>query len=451
MKSYHGSIYLIEDGVPKFFEYAWLHTETDRSYIEVVSRTFENANWDLILGEFNDPDYRQITFVDCRTSGGYSSSPSGFKYTIWFDYGITGTHILSPEELSFKEACIYIPTLTKWLHHQEFVNQIKFDYENSKVDVPETQEVCKVKTDQGEISVSVTYPFTHGDEMFEIEKASIVNFKFDNLTPVKDILAQLSKFKKLVLFITNTAPDPSTISFKLEQNEKEQRYPIWGQLLGPSKELDESKFSVTPKLYFNEMRHQFDIVIKNWFEKEELMVVSDLILEKRYNVEMTWKSYFLNLCVALESFTDIVKPKNNFPELKDRVKKRKEISNLIEDEELKQWFKENTAYLKKPWAKDKILLYKDTIEYLMSNVFKENSEELITKIKKTRDLIAHTGKYDKEFSPLELLLAGKILEFTIRSEIIQIMFSKPDKIKKKFLLYGKNRIETIARLNKYNQ
>jgi hypothetical protein len=116
---------------------------------------------------------------------------------------------------------------------------------------------------------------------------------------------------------------------------------------------------------------------------------------------------------------------------------------------LKKWFRKNTTYWKNPETKDRIKTYLKTINYLMSDIFEYDTDQMITKIKKTRDLIAHTGNYTKEFTGLELLISGKILEFTIRAELLLFILPKPEKVVNEFLLYGKNQLEYIAKANNY--
>lgn len=447
MISYHGSIYQILEGSKVFLEYAQLHIDGKTQYIEIVSEKLHDQEWEILLGEFNDFDHREVTFIKCRT-GGYSGGVT-YKYKISFEVGFAGCHFRDINDIRTTEARFYLPPFTEWLIDSDLKGNLHHDYGNKIFEVPQEIEVSISKIEDLEVIVRIVYPFSSSGDKFEIERSSLVIFKSDADQPFDYFINNVNKFKKLFFLFSNINPEPSTLSFKDIEMGMEKTSLGWFKIVGEHVEPKNVKFRDTPEIRFRNLRNQFSKLVETFYKEDDLATVVDLILERRYNVDLAWKSYFLNLVVAIESFTDITKPKTNFPSLKTRLQKRDEISELIEDTELRIWFRENTKYLKKPETRDKILIYSDSIEYLMGVTFEFDVDVMISKMKKTRDLIAHTGKYDKVFSPLELFMAGKILEFTLRAELFKIILPESKKIVDDFLEEGKRRIKYLATANKY--
>jgi hypothetical protein len=448
MKIYQGSISTIKDGHKVFFEYASLHIDKGVPFLEIISKRLQDDNWAILLGEFNDFDLSEVTFVNCRT-GAYKGSSAGYIYKIGFEYGLSGNHFMKTSDIHFKKCSLYLPALTRWMNHSDFAHKLSKNQTSNSVSIPQDITVSEAVIDSLKITVKIIFPYTSNDDKFEIEKSSLVFFEENTLISYSKLKKTIGRFKKLFLFLSNVSADESTISFQME-NPEENDLEIWCKLIGNINTEVETKFRDSPQLRFQDLRNQFDQIIQQWYSNEKLVVVTDLILEKKFNTELSWKSYYLNLCVAIESFTDIVKPKTLFPGVKEREIQRDLISTLIEDPDLNKWFRKNTTYWKNPETKDRLRIYNTTIEYLMGDIFEFNSEQMITKIKKTRDLIAHTGSYLKEFSQLELLISGKILEFTIRAELLSFVLPESEKVVDKFLLEGKNQLTYIAKANNYN-
>ena len=60
---------------------------------------------------------------------------------------------------------------------------------------------------------------------------------------------------------------------------------------------------------------------------------------------------------------------------------------------------------------------------ISSDTFQYDIEEIFSKIVKTRNNIALNGVNDKYFTRIELLLVGKVLEFTLRISILKNLVS----------------------------
>jgi hypothetical protein len=215
--------------------------------------------------------------------------------------------------------------------------------------------------------------------------------------------------------------------------------------------LTESRFPTNIRLSYDETKPLLPNIVKLWFDEDKLEPITDLVLEKHFYDGIPSHRHFFNLAVGLEAFHEnfILE---NVPLSDQTIRTNKEliIDAINSNEALKKWFKTMSSNWTKPSLKDRLIHMQDTIAQVSNGIFQIGTSELITKIKKTRDEIAHAGIYDKQFNEdIELRLATKIIEFVLRLEIYKMMkinwkTQKTDMISEANIL-----VKQLAKLNDY--
>jgi hypothetical protein len=92
----------------------------------------------------------------------------------------------------------------------------------------------------------------------------------------------------------------------------------------------------------------------------------------------------------------------------------------------------------------------DTMSEVAEGVFDLEILDLITKVKKTRDEIAHAGIYDKHFKEdIELRLVTKIIEFVLRLEMYKMLKIEWKTNKTDMVKEANKIVKQLAKMNNY--
>ena len=183
---------------------------------------------------------------------------------------------------------------------------------------------------------------------------------------------------------------------------------------------------------------------------EKLETIVDLLQEKNYNTDMTFQSYFLNMCVSIESFHYIFKDESGNDNIGKRIKDREAILTLIEDPELKKRFSEISQRWNESTYRERLKSFKLTVEFIMGTTFDFSFTKLVNKIVDTRNSLAHTGTYTKQLKHVELLLIGKVIEFTLKIEVLKLLEYVPRR-ENDILENAKRYVQILANLNEYKK
>lgn len=167
--------------------------------------------------------------------------------------------------------------------------------------------------------------------------------------------------------------------------------------------------------------------IQNWFNKQKLVPIYDLLLEKYLNTQLYWSRYFLNMVVGIESFHKEILERKIDTKNSLRFENREKIKKILEsqdDKDLLQFFRKSTSFWKKTELieilNDQIISQK--INSILLGVIEFKLSDLLVKIKKTRNDLAHKGVHLKEFkSDIEILLITKVLEYTLKILVLEYL------------------------------
>lgn len=168
---------------------------------------------------------------------------------------------------------------------------------------------------------------------------------------------------------------------------------------------------------------------------------------------MSWRGYFFNVCIALETFHQKFIARSDYFGVKIRSALRSAIANLIRDEELRVWFNEKSAMWSMPSLRERLRDYRETIESIMGNTYegKFDIDSFIGKVVRTRNDIAHYGTSSNHFNEYELFLAAKTIEYTIRIEILRQIGVNVTAKRRSLVEDARRNVATLARINQYNQ
>ena len=209
-----------------------------------------------------------------------------------------------------------------------------------------------------------------------------------------------------VYFIEMSGLNPK--HYRIYKSTKEKIYdniPIY-----TTDQTDENYKSVDPRmilLNLQEIEQNFELYIKNWFEKRELLKpVIDLYLNTLNYKEMSIELHFLNLVQALESYHR--RTRKNYVIDYDKHKERVNSIIFSISKEYKDWLKEKLNFSNEPALIQRLEeLAHDGNDYWVFFNGKKEIETFINNVKNTRNYLIH---YDKKLE--SKALKGEDLEIS---------------------------------------
>lgn len=430
-----GQIFLPETPDNKI-DGVWLVIKSNSIYLEIPLNSLANENWNIIHGTFNSLD--EVTFVNAYASGG-SSGAGGTWRKVIVSYMIKGAYFNKSADLAFNKIVLVSPTLSNWIIEPEGIHKS----EENTYQIPEKKTIFSVPIEEVTIALHLTHEEYYSSSSLKVEKRAIIIIESLPEIHIERLSEFMRRIKKWILFVTNKNPEFS--KYYLSNERKESL-----ELVNTLDNLEENRFTQNLTFRYFDLKQSLSKVFINWMTNKSLEAVIDLIQEKNYNTGMSFQGYFLNMCVAVEYFHDQFISDRNIELTKERKEKRKIISDLIENEELKQWFRKTSKYWEKADLRDRLKAYQKPISKIMGETFEFSTADLIDKVLKTRNSMAHDGSYNRHLTHIELLLVGKVIEFTIKYEILNLLEYLP-KTEGEVLKEAKRHVEILARLNKYNR
>jgi len=431
-KRMFGEISLTDTTKHKTIRGVWLNIKLNSIILEVPDDGLRDSFWELITGQFNGLD--QVTFINCFEGGGSSGSGGGWMNII-VSFLIKDCHFKDISDLRFNKIQLTSPALSNWIKDSQIVQINQYNFK-----IPENQIIFSIALNEFSISLMVLHTGKTELNSFTVNRKCVINIEANNIH-FNDLLKLIHKIKKLILFLTNKNPEFSEYTIHMGGNEFE--------LLREYNNLNETRFAQNIYLTYFQIKPFIAEIFKTWLTDKLIVEVVDLIQEKNYNTDLSFQGYFLNTCIALESFHDKFKilDKNV---LEEKIKIRKEIAELIVDASLKKYFLANSKSWERLTLRDRLFAYKDPIQKIMGDTFGFSLDILIVKALKTRNNIAHTGKHDEFLTYFELFIIGKLLEFTLKIEVLnKLGYTSANT--EQLLEVAKNHIKTIAKINRYNQ
>lgn len=434
-KRIFGRIFTPEEKENKI--HAWLMLSETGVVLEASIVAERSEYWPILLGEFNGMD--SVTFLNCRAAGGVFVGAGGPIRTIRVATCISGGHFYQQSDLLFRSATLISPALAEWIVWDKMIERIG----EGKYQIPDHQQVVNTNIGPFNLAIHNSHSIRSSDKELNVKRVCSVTIEAIEPISLDSFIQSWRHLKKLILFLTHKNPEFAKI-FLYTESHNEFEY------LQAKQTIRDDRFSISIDLTYHDISDCLNSIISNWFNNKKLNVVIDLALEKLMNTEMSTQGFFLNVCIALETFhSEFIS--NDEMSIKERLKKRESIAMLIQDQNLAAWFKKESSYWKNPSLKERLFAFKDLITVIKGNVFKAyDVDTFISKVVKTRNDIAHSGEYLKQFTYIELFIAAKVIEFTLRIKIMkEIGINVHNDGKYSLLNDARDSITVLARMNNY--
>jgi hypothetical protein len=376
-----------------------------------------HRNIEIILGSFNG-----IGLATCLNNIYYGSQIGGggnlCKYKVT-DL-LSGVHFSTIDEIVFNKAIFYLNSLIDWFDKKN-IKQTFTPNKTIEYGTFQKIELGITGFDKSSFNFGYSYQMTQ----HSVSVSDTATFYLETIVPksLKSYYNVVNKLKKLFSFLTDSQFEIDDITL-YNNNIK---YEFGGKLTETLSDIKlyNQKGSIAPcptsqflNIKYIDIEDKFRELIKNWLSISEDNFVIDLLLEKAFNPDLSIKTYFLNVCFAIEVYH-----KNNISNQKLTTVEFKRIKDYLEDSIkdplVKEWINNKLGFGNHPSFRDRLTYFKDEIE----SVYSSDIETLINKIINTRNSLVHsTAK--KQFivkDDFELYIISIILETIIKGFILRDM------------------------------
>lgn len=346
------------------------------SVIDSISKTLYSKGGadgipyqEIILG--NSLNKRVITLFNCILTGNSSNYPDPGPSTLSFMVNIVfdGTLFTKKEDIKFCTLSVRFTNLDEWANI-------------SGSDLHEPIRV--IKQDDYEISIEFTRPlYAHMQNDAYITQNAWVTIKSTaekTLEEYKKIIKKIENLLTLFIImpvyplqITGTTKNnnrPVEIFYRIPNYNKKSV--VWPQMLVSYKEISD----------------RFENLVKNWFEKEELLEpVYILYFDTLYNPSMNVLHRFLSYVQAIETYHRRFKKNCELPE-EEHEKRITEISEAVQKH--KKWLEGKLKYSNEPNLQKRLLDILDEYSQITDLFIEPKRRGIITqKIVDSRNYYTH--------------------------------------------------------------
>ncbi len=398
---------------------------------------------DFLLGEFNEIGL--ISGVNSTLVGrnfGTGASRCTYKITNLF----TGAHFETDDDLIFNRCLFRVDSLFEWFN----IRLIQHKSEpNKRIEFGETKEINIDIPGFKRSFFSFGYSYNPSRQSTTISELVSFNLEVDKPRHFWDFYSIAIKLKKLFSVLSEFPFQIDETLFLTESKKyivggKETNKKVRIKLIDNRNPLSPCPTSEFLNIKFIDIEDEFSHLINKWITISEDNVLIDLLLEKANNEDLSTRTYFLNLCIALE----ILHKKyicnhrfdnDDFNEIKNH------LCEVVKLKKAKAWIANKLALGNQPSLRDRLSYFKNEL----TSIYNVDSIELFKKIINTRNYIIHSAA-KKEYvvkDPLELYLIALTLETTIKGNLLKMMGIEEENIQK---MYSKAH-EEIIRLIRINK
>lgn len=420
-------------------EGVWLTLDNRRIYIEAPFPIHTDGEWPIVLGEFTgDSGFNKVTFIDVKLQGGTLGAGGSFR-RMNINSLLKGVHIPNQDELIFKTAIVKSTALLNWFRVYHTVDISS----NAKIlTIPESLDVFDKNLRDFRLRFCLQFGGSFGYHDISLEHLCFGTIDYINPMYISEIHETIILLRKFILFVTNDNPNFSRITLQRHSDEFIEwliTFPV----------VDATKFSTNIQTDHSVIEPHLNTILRYWFENDKFQFVIDLLLEQYFNTNLSIPRYFQNMCVALESYhSNFIQ--NKLPVSSEVVKNRKYILDLLQDSpDVLDWFDKQSQFWINPQFADRLNTYRDLLARLFGETIDCDINDLVTKIKQTRNEITHQGNPHKRFNHTELILAAKTLEFAIKLSILKEFGVTIEKGDFSIINEFARRIEILASINSY--
>jgi hypothetical protein len=343
-----------------------------------------HRNTELILGSFNS-----LGLATCLNNIYYGSQIGGggnlCKYKVT-DL-ITGAHFSKAEDAVFNKAIFYLNSLIEWFDKKG----IKHTFTPKKTIEYGTFQTIDLEINGFDKSrFNFGYSLQMSQHSASVSDTVIFYLESDDPKSIQSFFKVINKLRKLFSFLTDSNFEIDNISLynnniKHEFGGKITDSLVELKLYGQSRSISPCQTSHFLNIKYIDIEDNFKELIKNWLMISEDNFVIDLLLEKASNPDLSLRTYFLNVCFALEVYH-----KNKISNQKLSTEDFKTIKDylkiVIKDKMVKEWITNKIGLGNHPSFKDRLVYFRPNLEA----VYSADVDLLINKIINTRNFLVHS-------------------------------------------------------------
>lgn len=394
----------------------------------------------IILGEFTG--HGPITCLENEIFG-FESGQGGNRCKYKVGYLFTGMLFPRVEDIKFNLAVFHVNSLVEWFN----IKTIKTQFLETNIEFGPDQ-IIDLKI-QGFDKAYFKFTFSYNSKRYSVTVSEQVTFILTTLVAenLDYFFNIVIKLKKLFSFLSNTRFEIDDISLYCKpKNLPSELQP--DSLLKVM--LYEQRQSISPcptseflNIKYLDVKEYFPNLLMHWLSLSQDNIVIDLLMEKAYNQELSYKTYFLNVCFALEVYhnnyiNDQRLSKEEFKKIKDYLKE------TIKDLNVKVWIGNKLKLGNQPSFRDRLSYFKNDL----SEIYYSDLEILFNKIIYTRNSFVHPSIKSQYIvtDEFELYIISITLETVIKGAILKDLGIEPENITR---IYNeaKRHIDIIVKRN----
>ncbi|APG64438.1 hypothetical protein LPB136_03255 [Tenacibaculum todarodis] len=398
-----------------------LSNETIEIELSSSQRGFNSIK--TIIGVFNG--FGKATLVNCKYIGmSIGAGADVKKYSA--EYLFKGDFINNPELFYFDNVNIEMTGLLDWTNISAIKNNLINDKKliiedfdlieiyNSDVFSVElyTSNNINIKRKNNQITIKENIGLK-----IKSNKEDINVWKFLNL---------IKELKKIFFILSNEKTEIDSTTFHKKKEMPVSLYWTGNNSLGSPSPLN-------PRIKFDDIKHNLDEIIQNWFEKKDLHTSIELILEKSINNKLSRENYFLNNCFSIETYHRRFMNYKLFDRTKFKSIK-KGILESIEDNTIRNLIENNLAHINEPNFRKRLSDFESDFSTLLPNDW--DVEEYIRKIVKSRNYLVHRSSTKNIFNNFDMLYASIYIEIIIKINVYRSLGINESLVKKLLIETG---------------
>ena len=301
---------------------------------------------EIILGLTSESE--QVVLHGCfmTKSGGPAFGQGeeyGKPYFIYLiRYTLIGLHVQNADELKFDRISCEIFNLDEWIGISGFINQTP-DLEKLKryevtveYKLPEPIDFAIDKDTSGKINFIANQPgFSAYQKSISINQEVELQINSTIEKSVDDLRSYVVGFQNFLILALYRSTYTTSIELSGERYKKDyygDGKPVRAKIKlyisdSSSKGGEIPKFDMEMLFNYKRIRKEFNLIIRNWYEKYELLEPAfDLVFEQFYNGNKFTVNTFLNLAQSAETFHARIHnhskvPKEEYELMKDEILK----------------------------------------------------------------------------------------------------------------------------------
>ena len=394
---------------------ARLYTKENGLYVEFCYSQYPPIEKsEIILGEFNS--LGQITCLFNRYSGGTIGSPDSIcRYKI--SYLFIGHEFPTRKEILFHTSSFRINTLFDWFN----IRTIQYSSTpNIRIDIGPFQKIVFDIKRFKDASFNFGYSLSFSGQKTIVCEIVTFNLKTEEPLDYWDFYKAMIDLRKFYMLFTNAKFDVEQIIFENQDIKHDFRNKSSNtiksiKLLNKINDIYPSPSSDFLNLTYSEIKDYLPNILSNWYAISQDNIVIDYLLEKSYNKDLSARTYFLNMCFAIEIYHKNHFKKGNLRQA-EFSKIKSHLLKVVKNKCALKWLMNKFALGNNPSFKDRLVFYKNEFDRITNS----DSTQLINKIVLTRNSIVHSSSSSKKIikNDIEFYFTALTIEAILKCLIL---------------------------------